>query len=176
MRLSRSDYLALAGTTVPLFTTLRRREQVPRLRNFFPLKKPSDEQEDAAGYLPVEAVFLALSNDLAMDGGLDRSLASRLVEGHPNLLVPAVRRAEAGEEIWFGHAAFRDADGEGEFMGLCEAGALSEIVEALQAFSYSDGFHPWPQVRRLTVVNVTRAVHQVHARAAERGLTLGAIA
>lgn len=176
MRLPRSTFLHLAETSVPAFTSLRRRNQVPSIRDFIPARPLTEEQEDAAGYLPAEAVLLTLSNDLAMAGGFSRDLAFSAIQGHPNVLVPAIRRAEGGEDIWFAHAAFREPGSDAAVLSLCEAGTLSETVEALQAFRYSDGFAPWSHIHRLTHVSVSRAVRQVHVRAAEIGLDLGAIA
>lgn len=175
--LSRAQYLHLSGTELQAYKSLRRRDQVPYFaRGVVPLSKVSEEEEAAKGYLPIEAVMLALSNDLCAFGGLDRSLSARIVQGYPNLLIPAIRRAEAGEDVWFAHIVWREEKSQAEGLDTCDVGTVPEILKFIDDLKFDDdGYRPRADVYRITLTSVLRAVNQVRSRAEASGLHLGPI-
>ncbi|MER9972024.1 hypothetical protein [Mesorhizobium sp. M0060] len=119
MPLSRSHYLALAGVGLQLFKTLQRRDQIPLLG---PKLAPIDA-EDASkladfhsfvenrGYLPIEAIMLAIADDLCTTSSFTRDVAKLRVQGSPELTINGTRRALAGEKIWIGFYATEERDG-----------------------------------------------------------------
>lgn len=167
--LTRRHYLHLADTDVQLYKTLNRRDQVPHFGR--DSARQSEEEEAASGYLPIEAVMLALSNDFARADGIERSHAARLIAGSPELTVEGIRRAESGEDVWIADFAWTE---DGVEQHLQTVGALSEVISFIANYSYSDGYKPYPDVHRIAMVSVSRVVKQVRERAAALGLDLGA--
>lgn len=167
--LTRRHYLHLADTDVQLYKTLNRRDQVPRFGRGS--AKQSEEEEAASGYLPIEAVMLALSNDFAKADGIERSHAARIIAGSPELTVEGIRRAEKGEDIWIADFAWSE---DGVEQHLQSVGTPTEVISFIADYSYSDGYKPYAHVHRIAMVCASRVVKQVRERAAAIGLDLGA--
>ena len=144
-RLPRRHYLEIAGVSMQLFKTLQRRLQVPMLG--MPLlpfvskdtEPKSVEPFDANGYSTAEAIMLALATHLTEACSFSRDVAAQLVAGYWNVLPKAVRRAEAGEAIWFATLAwdFEDAptaeeNGDRSAWHWVEAGTFDEVIAEIR--------------------------------------------
>lgn len=171
-RLTRAAYLHLANVEVQLFKTLNRRDQVPFMNRDAVLNPETDEEQAAKGYRPLEAVQLAIANDFARDGGLDRLTSKKL--SYWDLVFEAIERANEGEEIWIA-GYFWNSGRYNNAMYQARVGTRDELAHALDNYEYEDGFRPAEHVHRIAMVNVSRILREMHARAAEIGLDLGPI-
>jgi hypothetical protein len=94
----RRTYLHLANTEVQVFTSLARRDTLPR---FLSAKTPVEEPAEIPnGYLVFDSVLLALSNDLFERSGLDRGTIKTMLEASAMPIIGGIKRIEAGEDIW----------------------------------------------------------------------------
>lgn len=144
--LPRRQYLALANVDVELFKTLQRRNQTP----VGPLIGGSSGRDEDTGYLPAEAVMLAVANRL-VDLAPDREAAKKHVERNYDSVIGAIRIVEDGAEAWL---LFYRLDGPHLF---CEPGNLIDLTETIkERTAQADGaleFH---------LINVTDLIR--HAR------------
>ena len=171
-RLTRAAYLHLANVDVQLFKTLNRRDQVPFMTRDTVLNPETDEEQAAKGYHPLEAVQLAIANDFARDGGLDRITSKKLSAW--DRILTAIERANEGEEIWIA-GYFWNSGRYNNAMHMARIGTRDELVHALDDYEIN-GYRPAEHLYRIAMVNVSRILRQIHARAAEIGLDLGPIA
>eukprot|EP00873_Tetraselmis_striata_P040199 jgi/Tetstr1/460463/TSEL_005722.t1 len=170
-RLTRAAYLHLANIDVQLFKTLNRRDQVPFMTRDAVLNPETAEEQAAKGYHPLEAVQLAIASDFARDGGLDRMTSKKLSAW--DRVFEAIERANKGEEIWIAGYFYRQP-GNGNARSVARIGAREELVHALDNYEVN-GFRPAEHIYRIAMVNVSRILRQIHARAAEIGLDIGPI-
>lgn len=144
MILPRRHYLAIAGVEVPMFKALQRRGQLPLmgagLKSLIPNASAADlDDSDSAGYSAEEAMMLAIANHMVEQNSFSRSSAAQIVSGYWNVLPDAVRRAEAGEEVWyavlswdFGHDKQADEEGNKGHWSWVEAGSFDQVINAIR--------------------------------------------
>jgi len=154
MLLYRRHYLALADVNQQAFRSLARRNQVPRLpdageeRLLTQGDRQPDEDTDAFGYHPIEAIMLGIADALVNQASTSRDAARVSVEAWPQFVVDAVKRVEQGESIF---ACFFTMSGKGgrvigtddedrekvpSFLGV---GTLSEVTTSLEVMAATRG-------------------------------------
>ncbi|WP_414833598.1 hypothetical protein [Afifella sp. YEN Y35] len=187
MFLPRRHYLALAGVETHQFKALQRRNQVPLLgAAISDLRKPSEEEAVAfharveeRGYVPADAILLAIAEHMVTQNSFSRAAAKRITQSFWNVLPGAVRRAEAGEDIWyavgswdFGDEKQADEDGSRAHWTWVEVGAFDELVDEIreeQRRTEAEG----GKVDNLALFNLSIIVRRAHQAGRELGLSIG---
>lgn len=186
MHLPRRQYLALAGVEVQLFKTLQRRNYVPMFGVDLENSVLRDEEQaakfhkdlEAGGYTLPEVILLAIADHLALHNSFSRQAARHISEGYWNVLLEAVPRAEAGEEIWyavgswdFGHEKQADAEGSRAHWSWVEAGTFDEVVDAIRR-EKERTVSKRGAVDNIAMFDLSMIVRKAHKRASELGLDI----
>ena len=188
MRLPRRIYLAAAGLETEMFKSIQRRVQVPRIGASLDdvLLKSAEEIDayaaagDQRGYLAEEALLMALADHLVCENSFTRTSAKRIVCGHLNVLAPATRRVQAGEEIWlavgswdFGHDKLpgEDEPTNRAAWGFVEAGTFDEVIASVRAEHVEKADQPG-RADNIALTNLSLIVRRTRERAKEVGVEL----
>lgn len=176
MLIPRRHYLALAGVEAHQFKALQRRDQLPVTSS------EDASEDDAKGYTPFQAMLLSVAEHLVTSNSFSRKAAKNIAEGYWNVLPAAIRRAEAGEEIWyligawdFGHDNQPDEDGDRSRWSWVEAGTFDEVVAEVKAEQQRVSDEHSGAVSNIAMFNLSALVQRAHARAAEIGLKIDSL-
>lgn len=154
MLLYRRHYLALADVGQQAFRSLARRNQVPRLPNapdeqqLHQSELPADEDRDAFGYHPIEAIMLGIADALVNQASTSRDAAKVSVETWPQFVIDAVKRVEQGENIFAcfftmagkgGRVVVTDDEERAKVPSFLGVGTLSEVTTSLEVMAATRG-------------------------------------